>query len=122
MNCGWPLYRQPYQAIAAVFDELCEKAKSLEGEIATAEQQRNSMKDTESAVDTAMKIIHQLNELAASSEDLGAARQIFAMLNAQLFLSFSPVRMKKRTLNKVCGGVVTFGDASPQIEIYGSTV
>ena len=40
------------------------------------------------------------------------------MLNARLFLDFRPVRVKKRVLNKITGGVVTLGNASPPIKIY----
>ncbi len=65
-----------------------------------------------------MEIVRQLTELAQEGEDLGAARQVFNLLNARLFLGFHPVRGKKRTLNKINGGVVTFGNAPPPIEMY----
>jgi hypothetical protein len=45
-------------------------------------------------------------------------RELFDSLNARLFLGFQPVKGKKRTLNKIIGGVVTFGDPAPPIEIY----
>jgi len=38
------------------------------------------------------------------AKDLGAARKIFDLLDARLFLGFRPVKMKKRTLNEINGG------------------
>ena len=109
---------EQYKAMAAVFDERCEQAKSLRAEIAAAEAQSNTAGDPDSAVDTAMAIVHRLTELARDGENLGTARQIFEMLNAQLFLAFQAVPVKRRTLNKISGGVVTFGTAPPPIPIY----
>jgi hypothetical protein len=65
-----------------------------------------------------MEIIRQLTELTRDGDDLGSARQIFDLLNARLFLGFHPVKVKKRTLNKIAGGVVTFGNAPPPIDVY----
>ena len=109
---------EQYDAVAEVFEELGRKAKSIEKEIATAEQRLAPVADTESSINMAMEIVSRLTELAASGEDLGDAKQVFDMLNARLFLKFSPVKVKKRTVNKIRGGVVTFGDAEPPIEIY----
>jgi len=58
------------------------------------------------------------SELAAQADQLGSAREVFRLVNARLFLGFRPVKVKKRVLNKVTGGVVTFGEAPPPIEIY----
>lgn len=106
------------QAIEAVFNQLAEQVKSIKAEIAEAEQRVTTTNDVDSAVETAMGIIGQLTELANGGEDLGAARQVFDMLNARLFLGFRPVQVKKRMLNKITGGVVTFGDTPPPIKIY----
>ena len=56
--------------------------------------------------------------LADHCEGNKAARELFDMTNARLFLQFQPVQMKKRTLNKIASSVVTFGASPPPIEIY----
>jgi len=109
---------EQYQAIEAIFDQLAQQAKSLRAEIAGMESQTGAVAEADSAVDIAMQIVRQLTELAGNAENLAAPRQIFDMLNARLFLGFHPVQGRKRTLNKICRGVVTFGDAKPAVEIY----
>lgn len=106
------------QAVACVFDQLYEKAKSIEAEIAAAQGHPTITTDANSAVDMAMETISRLTELSRDGEDLGAARQIFDLLNARLFLGFQPAKEKKRNLNKINRGVVTFGAAPPPIDIY----
>ena len=109
---------EQYEAISVVFDQLSEQASSIQAEIDVAEGQLNTASDADAAVEVAMNIIHQLAELARTSEDLGAARDLFELLNARLFLRFHQVKVKKRTLNKLASGVVTFGEAPPPIDIY----
>ena len=109
---------EQYEALARVFDELSASVKRIEAEIAAAERQAASADEADSAIETAMEIIQRLTELVGAGEDLSAARQIFDLLNARLFLSYQQVKPKKRVLNKIRRGVVTFGDAPPPIELY----
>ena len=83
-----------------------------------AEGRLSAGSDSDSAIDVALEIVHELTALANQSESFGAARQVFELLNARLFLNFHEVQVKRRKLNKVTGGVVTFGDAPPPIELY----
>jgi hypothetical protein len=62
--------------------------------------------------------MHQLAELASSPDCFGPAGEIFRLVNARLSLGFRPVRVKKRTPNKMNRGVVTFGDEPPPIKVY----
>ena len=107
-----------FQAIEVEFNQLAEQTKSLQAQIAAAERQLNKPNDADSGVDVAMGVIRQLTELARDGTDLGKVWKVFDLLNARLFLKFHPVREKKRTLNKIQGGVVTFGNAPPPVEIY----
>lgn len=109
---------EQYRAIAAVFDQLSDQANSIRAEIADAEGQLANTGNADAAVETAMEIVHQMTQLARNCEDMGAARQVFGLLNARLFLGFHAAKVQNRILNKITGGVVTFGDAPPPIEIY----
>jgi hypothetical protein len=44
--------------------------------------------------------------------------KLFGQLQARLFLRFGEVRGKKRTFNKVTGGVVTFGETPAPVVLY----
>jgi len=109
---------EQYQAIATIFDQLSEQAHSMHTEVVATESQLTTTGDADSAVDNAMEIVHQLTSLSCNGDNLGEARQIFELLNARLFLGFHAVKVKKRILNKPNGGVVTFGDAPPPVELY----
>ncbi|MDA1052439.1 MAG: hypothetical protein O3C40_18425 [Planctomycetota bacterium] len=65
-----------------------------------------------------MAVAEHLTELATGQGSLETAKQVFDLTNARLFLQFKPVQVKKRLLNKISGGVVTFCDAEPPISIY----
>ena len=66
-----------------------------------------------------MQIVHRLAECVTGANRLDLAGEAFRLTNARLFLQFKPTQVKKRMLNKVAGGVVTFGAVPAPIEIYG---
>ncbi len=109
---------EQYRAISTVFDQLSEQIKSLRTQISAAEGEIDTANGADSAITVAMAIIDQLTGLANKADELGAARHLFDLLNARLFLGFHQVKVKRRTLNKLCGGTLTFGNAPPPIEVY----
>ncbi|MFH1266504.1 MAG: recombinase family protein [Planctomycetota bacterium] len=113
-----------YDAISATFEELTSRKASLSARIAEEESRVRRTGDVETEVAAAVNLLHHLADLVADvdgladSDRLDLAGQAFRLTNAQLFLRFQPVKVKKRVLNKVAGGVVTFGAAAPPVEIY----
>jgi hypothetical protein len=107
-----------FEAISATFDELKAREAAVSAKIAGEQSNVHQASDGEVAVATGLKIVHRLVDLVADSGRLDLAGEAFRLTNARLFLSFEAVQVKKRLLNKVAGGVVTFGDAPPPIEIY----
>jgi len=101
--------------------------------------------DAETEVAAALNLVCRLADLVADANRLDLAAQVFnlsfnlcftrprtshtllgknisflrvrSITNARLFLRFERVLVKKRLLNKVCGGVVTFG-AAPSVKPY----
>ena len=65
-----------------------------------------------------MGVLKGLIEVVADRPSGTVAREIFDLANARLFLRFQPKQVKKRVLNKIVGGMVTFGAVPPPIEIY----
>lgn len=108
---------EQYKAVAKVFEELQNREAALKAEIAKLESQTTPVNSAEE-VDAAVSLSERLVELAKDQSDFAAAREVFDLANARLFLRFRPIRLKKRTLNKLETGVVTFGDAAPPIALY----
>ncbi|MCH7727076.1 MAG: recombinase family protein [Planctomycetes bacterium] len=109
---------QQYEAISKVFDELKTRKAIIEREITDLESQNKQTVDVDAEVDAAMGVIGKLVELGDDAENGGVAREIFDLANARLFLRFQPKQVKRRVLNKIVGGVVTFGTTPPPIELY----
>ena len=65
-----------------------------------------------------MGVLDRLGEQASVCQDLASIGQLFGQLQARLFLRFAEVRGKKRTVNQVAGGVVTFGETAAPVVLY----
>lgn len=66
----------------------------------------------------ARQALVDLGDLAVDPTNLGAIGELFSRLNVRLFLSFREERPKKRVVNRVAGGVVTFGDSPAPVRLY----
>jgi hypothetical protein len=94
----------------------------LEREITELRGRSDRTTDVAAEVNAAMSVLGGLTDAVADSPTGTLAREIFDLANARLFLHFQPKQVKRRVLNKIVGGMVTFGGAPPPIEIYkGST-
>ena len=108
-----------YEAVAAVYDDTKGRHAALGVESATAENVADCKIDVEAEISKALGLIGRLTELIGrDGDDPGLAREVFVLTNARLFLRFRPRKVKNRALNKIAGGVVTFGAAPPPIETY----
>src|SRR6185312_2912365 len=66
----------------------------------------------------ALARLRRLTEWAAQAEDYAAVGELFRQVNVRLFARFRAVPKKKRVLNKLVGGVVTFGASPPPVPLY----
>ena len=66
----------------------------------------------------ALKLVRHLTDLADDPNTLEKAAEVIELADLKLFLKFKSVKLKKRVVNKIAGGVVTFGNAAPPIKIY----
>jgi hypothetical protein len=107
-----------YRVIAAVFEDLQRKQRALEAEIAAARTGSNVGSDPNSVVNAAMAQLHRLGTLASDPRNLGSIGELFQALNARLYFKFREARWGKRTVNRVAGGVVTFGGTPPPVQLY----
>ena len=107
-----------YHAIAAVFDQLKREEQALEADLRKLEQEVAPAFDIEAEVGAALAALDEMADLATDPSNLGAIGELFRRLNVRLFLSFREERPKKRVVNRVTGGVVTFGATAPPVALY----
>jgi hypothetical protein len=103
---------------AEVFEDLNRQVVQLQAEIAVEPRQPLEKHQVAREVDAALSLLDRLGELAGNDTNLVAISELFQILNARLFLRFAPIKLKKRKVNRVSTGVVTFGDAEAPIKIY----
>lgn len=56
-----------------------------------------------------------MSELVNKTDDFSAVTDGFNLVNARIFLAFKPVQLTKRTVNRVRGGKITFGNEPPPV-------
>jgi hypothetical protein len=105
------------RAMESEFEELDQREATLAEEVQQAERSTAPAIDVDAEVGGALQVLDRLTELA-DAPDLQAVGQLFDRLNARLFVRFEQVQTKKRKVNKVAGGVVTFGAAPPPVTLY----
>jgi hypothetical protein len=104
--------------VAEVFDAVKGREKILEAEIAGLRHQAGKGSSADEEVAAALALLRRLAEWGAQAEDYGAIGELFRQVNVKLFARFQAMPVKKRVLNKLVGGAVTFGSSAPPIEIY----
>ena len=105
-------------AISEVFNQLNAKKKQLESELVYFERQAKPVCPSRSEVDQVMHLVDNLTELAGQSEDFSKAGELFNITNFRLFVRFEPIKLTKRTVNKLVGGVALFGEAADPVKLY----
>ena len=117
-NLGLAEGPDQYRAVAAVFEQLQQQERTLEAELRPLEQLAGKTGDLDAEVAAALAGLDRLADRASTPQDLGGIGQLFQQVNARLFLQFTEGRWKKRTVNQLASGVVTFGDTPPPVSLY----
>jgi hypothetical protein len=77
---------------------------------------RGSSPDDE--VSGALLLLNEIQDFAANEGALRDITRAFDLLNLRVFLAFERRRVKKRVLNKISYGIITFGTEPPPIDLY----
>ncbi len=108
-----------FRAVSKIFDHLQEQERTLDEQLGIARRQTEPARDaTGTDVNAALAVLDRLAPLAAQPGNLGVVATLFTRLNARMFFRFAPVSWGKRTVNRVSGGVATFGATPPPISLY----
>jgi hypothetical protein len=106
-----------FAAVSETFAELTSEKNVLAQKLATAST-RHVSEGVEAEAARAMKVLDQLPLLVSDPANLGALTRAFNLVNVKIFASFQPTQLKKRVVNRLSGGVVTFGTAEPPVALY----
>ena len=106
-----------HRAVAEVYDGLLAEHESLSAAITSAANKPQKT-NPEAEVQAALAAFDRLPDLVQDERNLAAIGEAIRLVNVRLFLAFEPVQVKKRTLNKISRGVVTFGTAPPPVPLY----
>jgi hypothetical protein len=107
-----------YRATAAVYEETKQSVNILEHEVLEIARQQSSGYNAEAEIIAAMAVLERLPEVAANCDNLAKIGEVFRQVNLRMFLRFQKVQIKKRTVNKLAVGAVTFGDAPAPVPLY----
>jgi hypothetical protein len=105
------------QATATVFDQLHRERERLVASIDDAGDAREPS-DPEAEVAASLSLLDRLAQMASEPLAARLIGELFAIVNARIFLRFRAETWGKRRVNRVAGGVVTFGAAPPPVELY----
>lgn len=108
---------EQFQAISKVFTELQSAVRAAEAQLADLERQAKPI-SVQVEVDKALGLVRRLSSLAEDPANLAALGNLFQLVNAQLYVQFQPVKKLRRIENKLSGGILTFGNATPPITKY----
>jgi hypothetical protein len=97
---------------------LVAKESTLEIEIQAIEARKPSGGTADDQVAAALAILERLPQLAADDTNMSAIADTFRLVNVQLFLKFQAMQVKNRILNKIAGGILTFGATPAPIPLY----
>jgi hypothetical protein len=107
-----------FRAVAAVFEGFGLEVSRLEADLAAAQASTARPTTFETEVEAALAMADRLADSGPDPDDMEAAGELFRALNVRLFLGFKEVKPKKRSINVVAGGVVTFGAAPAPVALY----
>lgn len=105
-------------AMRGVVVELQSRLEALRVQIERQDERPLVEHSIEQRVSAALEQLDHLPQLVEDAGNFAALGELFARLNAQLFLRFLRVQAGKRIVNRLSGGVLTIGDAPAPIEKY----
>jgi DNA invertase Pin-like site-specific DNA recombinase len=117
-NLAWAKSQDDFDTVSSVRKGLIAEKSKLEYEIRSRTAKASQTSSGVAEVESTIKAIRSLVDLAQNPSNLGLVRQLFEITNCRLFLDFEARKKGKRILNRLRAGVITFGDAAPPIEIY----
>ncbi len=106
-----------FKVIANAFEKNKKRMDELQQQL-VREKRPSERPGVKAEVDAAIDALVRLPELLSKSDDYSQLTEAFGLVNARLFLGFKETQPKKRIVNKISRGVITFGETTPPILLY----
>ncbi|MBI1247517.1 hypothetical protein GC197_06670 [bacterium] len=107
-----------FEVISQEFENQEKRIQELQKELNRLEKQSASASTGSDDVEVTLELVRKLTKLADGPKSLKLVRQLFDLIDVKLFLKFQKVQPKKRVINRLASGVLTFGSTPPPVEIY----
>lgn len=117
-NLSFAKSEEQYNVVSKVFDELKAREKTLEKDVARLEAISKTETDVDGEINKAMMAAERFVDRLQNQERAETACELIQMVDVRLYLRFREVQSGKRTLNKVAGGILTFGETPAPIKVY----
>jgi hypothetical protein len=109
---------EAFNGIQEVVIELQRRKELIEREIQSLALRPESDATPAAMADAALQFLENLPALADDPSNLGRIGELFRRVELQLFLRFRPVKLTKRTVHRLAGGVLTIGAVKEPIQKY----
>lgn len=108
-----------FQAISEEFEKQKACRDQVETELSKCDPkpQKDHLSENE-IVDQVIGKLENLTSLVQGGDSQASVLEMIRTADIKMFLRFSKVQQGKRTVNKVCGGIITMGDAPLPIKVY----
>jgi hypothetical protein len=107
-----------YRAVRKVFEQLKIQEKLLQAQVQQLEEVASKAQDIDAEIAAALDAFDRMPNLATAAQDLSTVGTLFRQFNARLFLRFTEVCGKKRSLNKLFMGFVAFDEKPAPVALY----
>lgn len=117
-NLAYSKSKEEYDAIAPCLTELAQEEKRLLGELETLKIREGHSHATDQSVADALHLFDKASDLIQAADNFVILRDLINLVDVRLFIQFREAKWGKRVVRKPCGGVLTFGNVVPPVEIY----
>lgn len=104
------------EAVKVVYDDL--QAEVIRLEAVLVSQPPKQRKSVEEEIALAIKRLENLNELASSPDHRAAIDELISSLDVRVYCRFIEIKRGKQVLNKLIGGMITFGSRPAPVKTY----
>jgi hypothetical protein len=117
-NMSFATTKEAYQAVEKQYASCLKEFKELEVRQQALAQRDTHRERSDEQIQTALDFIRRLVGLSRQETSLDSLGQLIQETNLRLFFRFCETQKKKRVINAISGGRVTFGSAAPPVTLY----
>ena len=112
-----------YEALSAAFSKIKQQSQLVAAQIKELEckSARREIGTSSDEVSAAMNVLENIERLVADNRPRAELPAMFANLGLRIGLNFGAGRKGKRTIRKLLGGAIVFGNAELSVRLHGES-